>query len=260
MTQNAIELFILRARRVLNHSLLTSDRRLLQRLHDGEFKIQITKNTLTGETSQLLKATYPKEEQLESLAARLRPLILGSDEVHYEKVLTEIEFATNAELLNQYIEPISWWKDRWKAAYNKPAAASSSPSDIQAYRLITDAGTYNDVFLMDRWLYGDLVHADDLTQTVQGIDIEDRFRAAAHSISRIAIMTEATYYMILLLREAGLLSVNPTAFNEKVSVQQPDLEQRIRAYSAPVGTEMPTDTNTLGDSWTNFAEEFLPST
>jgi hypothetical protein len=67
-----VEGFVLRARRVVAHSLCTDDGELAN-LADGDW-YAIRKN---GEES--LQRLLPNEEVLESLAARVRPLILKKD-------------------------------------------------------------------------------------------------------------------------------------------------------------------------------------
>lgn len=257
LKRNAIELFILRARRVLTHSLFVNDRTLLQELHEGKYKITIVQNRRTGEETQHLSARYPTEEQLESLAARIRPIILEKEEVHYRNLLNELDKRVPEKDLSQYVEPTSWWRNAWEKCYNKTTASSNEPSSIQAYKIITENNSYSDSFLMDRWLYGDLVHADDLSKVTTGVPIKDRFHAAAHSIARIAIMVEATYYMLTVLNTAGLLPLEPTCLTEEVSVSEPGLNQRVRAYTAPLSSPLPNTTADLDETWKSVSEAFL---
>ena len=58
------------------------------KLHKGEVTIWATVNTKTGEESHRLQAEYPPEEALESLASRVRPLILSSEPTTTRRPLT----------------------------------------------------------------------------------------------------------------------------------------------------------------------------
>jgi len=70
--------FILRARRVEEHSL-ARDRAALDLLARMQFKVQVTPSRGTATWIQ----EFPPEEQVESAAARVRPLILNDDPTHW---------------------------------------------------------------------------------------------------------------------------------------------------------------------------------
>jgi hypothetical protein len=58
--------------------------------------------------SHRLQVEYPPEEALESLASRVRPLILNSEQIYYEKVLNALEELVAADKLNEEID-LAWW-------------------------------------------------------------------------------------------------------------------------------------------------------
>lgn len=79
MTAN-LETFVVRARRVVAHSL-ASDDKLINSLQSGETKFLIPSDG--GDATIIVEV--PPEEQMESLAARVRPVILESEDTYYAK-------------------------------------------------------------------------------------------------------------------------------------------------------------------------------
>ncbi|WP_433659803.1 hypothetical protein ACQPW1_45165 [Nocardia sp. CA-128927] len=212
----------------------------MQKLYMGEMKVGVVVNQSTGDASTTLSQEFPPEELMESLAARIRPLILGSERVHYDKVLKAIEALVPAEKLEELVEPISRWRDRWVQAVDRSVTA-----DAQAYMVITAQGTVTDRQLMYAWMYGDLVHADDTEQHVMGLSLADRYRAAAGVLARIGAVTEQTLVLVQALFDEGLLTLDSSVFDVPVSVPEPNLSVPVQAYSAPLATPVPTDMSAL---------------
>lgn len=80
-----LERFVLRARIVQDHSL-ARDIGVLRNLAREQVKVVITRNLKTGETSTELKPVdLLPAEQVESAAARVRPVFLKKDKVHYHR-------------------------------------------------------------------------------------------------------------------------------------------------------------------------------
>lgn len=81
--QDLLRRFVLRARIVQDHSL-AKDVRVLVQLAATTSKVVVTVNRSTGERSVELGAVkLIPTEQLESAAARVRPVFLKGDRVHY---------------------------------------------------------------------------------------------------------------------------------------------------------------------------------
>lgn len=259
MPRSRVELFVLRARRVLEHSLM-HDTEQLEKLRRGDIYVSITSNQSTGERSSRMTVDYyPDEETLESLAARLRPILLDKDDIHYAKVLREVEGLTEPEKVAEHVEPLHWWIEQWEGVYSKGSATASGLTAVQAYGLVTADGSYSDRFLMDRWLYGDLVHADDLSEKTVGTSLADRYRAAAHLIARVAEILERTYFMLVTLHENGLIDLNPDVFGEQVVVGDASIDVRAEVYEAPLGSTPPPGLEPFGPSWRNVADIYGPS-
>ncbi|WP_280256946.1 hypothetical protein [Nocardia abscessus] len=232
-----IEAFVLRARRVIGHSLMVEHRELMQHLHEGKVNITVTLNQKTGEATNMVRQAFPPEEIMESLAARIRPLILKSERVYFGKVLDAIESLVPDEELGKIVEPISWWRERWESMTDR-----SNTAEAQAFLIATAKGTVTDRQLMYAWLYSDLVHADDVEEATLGLSLAQRYRAAAGVLSRIAEVTERTLGLVEALVEAGLLKLDRAVFETPVVVAHPNLEEPSKVYTAS-GPDVPLPTD-----------------
>ena len=170
-------------------------------------------NRRTGEKATRMKVDYPAEEALESLAGRVRPLILRSETIHYDNVFNALEMVVGAERLNEEID-VEWWRTYWRQAVD----GNLGP---QAYSVTTDAGSVTDRKLMYAWLYGDVLHA------------------AAPVIARICDRVVYTHMMITELIEKGLLTVDPAVLSDDVVVTVTSIDRPATVYSAEVGTPIP---------------------
>lgn len=232
--QATVEAFLLRARRVLSHSLIREQAELMAKLNDGQIDMTITVNRKTGEKTYRLQIEYPPEEALESLASRIRPLILASDPIYYEKVLNALEELIGTDKLNEEID-LPWWHNYWREVID-------ANLDAQAYLVVTESGSTTDRKLMYAWLYGDVVHAKSPNApVVRDLSINQRYYAAAPGIARIGDRVIYTQIMIKALIDKGLLTVDPKVFTQDVVVTQTVVDQQVQAYTAEVGTPPPTN-------------------
>lgn len=216
----------------------------MEALYYGRVHLQVTANNRTGEQSYVLHADYPPEEALESLASRVRPLILNSEPIYYSTVFDALEEVIGANRLNEVID-VAWWRARWHDAIDGNATA-------QAYAVISDGGMVTDRTLMYAWLYGDVVHANTRkAPAVAALSIEDRFHAAAHGISRICERVLSTEMMLFHLAELGLITVAPAVLEQDVVVTNTALDRPVDARQAPLGTPLPDDLRDLDPTvWT----------
>ncbi|MGW6376249.1 hypothetical protein ACWFRB_09320 [Rhodococcus sp. NPDC055112] len=250
-----LEAFVLRARRILEHSLIRDHQSLMRDLYSGKLTLDITENRRTGEVTQVLRQTFPPEELIESFAARLRPLILPSERLHFQKVFDAIEALLPEQLLANLENPISWWRDQWASVVDR-----SPDADAQAFLVITDRGSITDGHLMYAWLYSDLVHADDAEGAALGLSIDERFRGAAGVLARIGSRLNDTYGLVKWLYEEGVLRLDPGVFERAVVVSSEIFEQEIKMHRAEVDTPIPTDLSELDPAvWTSGPEAFRPT-
>jgi hypothetical protein len=237
--QTVIEGFILRTRRVMAHSLIREQAALMTKLHKGQVTIWVTVNTKTGEESHRLQAEYPPEEALESLASRVRPLILSSEPIYYAKALDALEQLVGSETLNEEID-LAWWRDYWRAVIDANLEA-------QAYLVATPSGTVTDRKLMYSWLYGDVIHAKSpRSPAIRDLDINQRYYAAAPGIARICDRVIYTQIMLKDLIDNGLLTVAPEVLNEPVVVTQTTVDEAVTVRVSDVGVPIPDDLTTVG--------------
>ncbi|MBA4025197.1 MAG: hypothetical protein C0482_22825 [Gordonia sp.] len=236
--QSIVEGFILRARRIMEHSLIRDQAEMMEKLHAGEVKVAVTVNTKTGEETYRLQAEYPDEEILESLASRVRPLILSSEPIYYDKVLDALAEVVGAEKLGEQID-LEWWREFWREIID-------ANRNAQAYLLTTRNGSITDRKLMYAWLYGDVVHAaSPRSPIVRELSIDDRFQAAAHGVARICDRVIYTAMMLKTLIEDGLLKVSSDVLTDDVVVTTTTLDKEVRALTAPVDAPLPEDLSDL---------------
>jgi hypothetical protein len=100
--------FVRRARRVREHSLV-KDPALLNDTASGTMQVHATPNGVLS-----LVFVAPEEEQIESAAARVRPVILEKDRAFYSKALKAVRFLADPcsdELLGELAALRLAWKD-----------------------------------------------------------------------------------------------------------------------------------------------------
>lgn len=235
--QDIIEGFLLRTRRIMAHSLIREQADLMSRLHTGEIKIQVTLDTKTGEETYRKRVEYPSEEALESLASRVRPLILSGEPIYYAKALDALAELVGADILNDEID-LDWWHRYWNEAVDANLGA-------QAYWVATDSGKVTDRKLMYAWLYGDVIHAKaPRSPVIRDLDINQRYYAAAPGIARICDRVIYNYLMIRAMIDKGLLTVDPKVLSEDVVVTTTTVDEPVIVRVADVGVPVPEDATT----------------
>ena len=195
--------FVQRARRVVAHSLL-QDEGGLDALAAGAFFAEQKDGAVS------LKRILPNEEILESLAARVRPLTLQQDPVHYDKVLNALQSLLHSNGNTDYIEWCKSLKSEWhsvnvssgKATYfvSLTKADEDDPSVPQE---MTDAA------LALAWFYGDLVHADaDHIEAGNKFGIDLRFAAAAVRTAQLASLARDTLSFLRFLADENVIDLD----------------------------------------------------
>ena len=232
--QSIIEGFIIRARRVLGHSLIREQAELMAKLHTGQFSVIVTVDKKTGEETYRKRAEYPPEEALESLASRVRPLILSGEPIYYEKALNALEELVGADTLNDEID-----LDRWRGYWTEVVDGNL---DAQAFFVATADGKTTDRKLMYAWLYGDVIHAQSRrSPVIRNLSINQRYYAAAPGIARICDRVFATHAMLMDLIDKGLLTVDPEVLTDDVVVTVTSVDEPVKIYTAELGVPLPTD-------------------
>lgn len=240
-----LEAFILRARRVSKHSLL-QDLDNMTKLAQGGFDMRIAADG-TGEWA----INLPPEEQMESLAARVRPVLLQDEWVHHGKVLNAVAGLV-PDLPAAAKEHRKFLQSEWKKIDDQSV-------ELRAYSVqrLDEHGQESqavDTVLAWAWFYGDVVHASPARLARAGdIGVFERYQAACTLVARIVWLTIETYTLILGLHHAELLDIDPKLLEADVVVTEPNQVRKIVLRSAPLETEIPASLkDPLDPTWAPF--------
>lgn len=233
-TIETLEKFVVRARRVQVHSI-AKNREQLRKYARYETKIHLS---LTGEIR--VEEELPDEEQFESLAARLRPLLLAGESIYYIKVLNAIEAVLGDKRTPEEIAAFQELRGAWESTDIEGVT-------IQGYSLQTvrsdgkTAAKISDSQLAAGWLYIDLVHVDPRKAKAQATEhtLKDRFTAATRVLSRVAELTLQTLEYIGAPERQASFGFNESVWEVPVSVTPSEAPISAKVYFAEVGTAPP---------------------
>lgn len=224
--------FVLRARKLNEHSLLRDHQELMNQLASGTIQVRVQINMTTGEAQHKVQIELPIEEQFESFAARVRPFTMRKEPVYWEVVLDALESLLSAETLAEVVD-IQGLRDQWSNVLQGTQVT-------QAYYMVSQDGKMTDVALAELWLYSDFLHSQPIQSAAgKSFTLNQRYQAAAGVYARIGACVNNTYNVIGGLAEAGLLSLDPDVFTESV-LADTSIEMAGRVYSAELGTEPPS--------------------
>lgn len=237
-----VEAFVVRARRIETHSLCR-DRERLRALAKATFTLR------ADQSGTWMVWDLPPEEQVESAAARVRPLLLA--DVSVPNVLASIKsLSAGAEQHGRIKE--------WVADARKTWLSRARPSgDDGAYVVLVhdDATGRGDAIdnhaLALSWIYGDSVH-HDLTHRARGhpFGIEERYVAVVPLVA--FLMDEALTILesVRNMQDGGVLPPTPDAWAEEVALTSTHIQRPGRAFLSSSDTAGPTTvTEPLGPEW-----------
>jgi hypothetical protein len=230
--------FVLRARRIEAHSL-ARDPRSLSALSGFSLAGQLQ---LDG-TMEMRRA-LPDEEAFESLAARVRPVLVKSESVFQAKVLKAIQAAVDAsafevpaDLLGRLADLKREWSQFDLDGINvlRFAVQSSRTDGSDVTPQVSDTQ------LAAAWLYGDLVHVDTRGSKSDGLlfPIKERYSAAVTYFAHAAVLCLGTLDVVLALHKLGVVVLDADSVERAVVVGVDELVERGVAYVGPVGSPMP---------------------
>lgn len=224
-----LEAFVLRARRVEEHSL-AKDKDQLLKWAQRAFTLTM------GGPNPRMRLDLPPEEGIESLAARCRPLLLQGEALHHAKIIKALKFF--APTGSDFLEPLESVRNDWKRLDRNSTEDFGYESSIG--REIDDLGTSVSAReLAYSWLYGDLVHADALDQARIGQHTLDyRFEAGALLTCQAAAQTIITLNILRTMLNAELLTLNAECFETPVLARGSRDIKVLSAAVAPPGTPM----------------------
>lgn len=244
-----ISTFVLRARRIAAHSL-AADVEGLRKLAQGEFRIE-----WDGDETYLVKS-YPPEEQVESAAARVRPLLLQKESTYWSKVMNALGFFVRDNPHAR--EHLARLKEGWRRVSEADGDSGQMVQVIDA-ATGTETALTSDMKLAYAYIYGDVIHHDEQRlASVQGFDIQHRFEEAATLVGRIIAATLRTLQYVEELAKHGVIPLPPEAVTTTVVVTATESRHRVRMKVAPVGMQPPASmSETFGAGWTAFTPDLL---
>ncbi|MET9887639.1 hypothetical protein ABZZ20_31805 [Streptomyces sp. NPDC006430] len=243
--RQCLESFVVRARRVAEHSL-AEDWEKLVALIDPKIGVRFENGEIR------IRHELPAEEVVESAAARIRPILLATEDCFHMKALGYAcrELPRDAERVRAVRAE---WKTRVAPATPADAAyrvlvanmATGEEHDLDAHRLAL------------AWIYGDVVHHDtERRKEGDPFGLRDRFRAAVPLVAWTMVATiELLAYIEALWRD-GVLQLRPEVFDAQVALKSTVWEEPAQMFFAPVGTEPPSGaTTSLPDGWLPLGKE-----
>ncbi|MBS3180010.1 MULTISPECIES: hypothetical protein [unclassified Pseudoclavibacter] len=235
--------FTRRARRVWAHSLSQNVPQLVA-YSRAQMKMHIeVRDGVPVPTS--IDVETPPEEQLESLAARLRPFTLDQEDVLLTKVMKSLEYLGAGILSDEDSERSALRRKSYSEALKSESySVEHQDGDVLKPRV-------TNLQLAEAWLYGDVVHNSvDRHTDAMSYGIRERFEGASAHYSRIALFTLEVLMLVLKYRvELGISEESLTL--PVVMSEVPDKErQQIRFSIAEIGTPMPeAGMGPLGPEW-----------
>lgn len=239
----------MRARRVEAHSLV-QDWDQLTTHAEGAIHLKLDINGKASITRRLPN----DEERFESLAARLRPLTVVAEPVHYKKVLKALErLIADAVVPHSTRERLDQLRDAWMAS--ELQGTQTQGYAIQMIELDGSEATplVSDTQLAAGWMYSDLVHADPTGPKREALafPLRERYAAAVRHFSHLAELTVSTLRIIEHLRDTGTLTLEQTAWDEAVVVGASEFVEESEVYLSELDTQLPgpDERFELGEAW-----------
>jgi len=238
-----LEAFVLRGRRIGEHSLALDKHRVKAW---AEVTMQMTVSEGSGRV--VLRQSLPKQEATESLAARVRPLLLNRDPVEFSIVLKALKSLVSASGTEAFVQAAAVLSEQFKEWFPKD-------EKIAGYEIRTmaldgsDSRTTSDVALALSWIYGDVVHADNDGRVVgESHGIRERYRAAAPWVFRAVLLSGALLNLIKQAEDSGSFALSTEVWTTPVTVTDTDFIIDAEVHVAPVGTAAP-DGFEFSDEW-----------
>lgn len=228
--------FVPRARRVESHSLVV-DNEALDAFANGRLTLELTRQGAS------IVQKLPPEEQLESLAARVRPLLLQKEPTHNSRVTNALSYFARSD--DSLREPIHGLKSRWAALRPDSKSLLGYSAQVMA-SADAEVESMTDLQLAYAWLYGDVVHGDqDRLKQARAFGLDERFRAAILLIANAARYTVWTLNTLRNVRYRGLVNLDDALFLQPVVVTDTEYRREASAMIGQPGAQPPN----LGDEW-----------
>ena len=207
-SKEILEKFVLRARRIEAHSLVSS-----QKL----WRYLNPRITVKRSSSGMCNADFPfpDEEKFESLVARMRPLLVESESIYFSKVIKALDalVASNVETGQS---PVI--KDLWEQ-FKKLSSHLGEEGDLF---FSVDGEWLPASLLAQSWLYGDLVHADTRGKKSLGkkLPYEYRLFAGLSYFAKTVSLALAILGELRKIRDSGQLRLSESVWEEPVALDE----------------------------------------
>lgn len=207
-----LERFVLRARIVQDHSL-ARDYRELQDMAKTQFNIRFALDSVTCETNASMSPVdLIPTEQLESAAARVRPIFLKKDKVHYDTVLDAVSAVLKGSSgAGDFVPKVKELRSHFRKA--DPDYPSGQPKSSW------DGGALSNKQLSGAWLYGHLLHEDAVRRSYSGqMPLEEMYLSAMRTVCSEMLATVDTIHLIEQLQVKGWLGLSEKVFTDEATV------------------------------------------
>ncbi|MFJ7593530.1 hypothetical protein ACIQZO_40440 [Streptomyces sp. NPDC097617] len=224
-----LEAFVLRSRRVEEHSLAADWERLVA-LGAGSMTVTVT----GGQT--VVRQELPAEELVESAAARVRPLLLEEDPCSYLKALAAVGYfcLDLPEEKREFKAKRAEWRARTKPAVD------SGYTVMVANTVTGRTASLTAHDLAWAWIYGDVVHHDpERRREADPFGLAERFRAAVPLITWTMVAAIEPLNHVRALHHDGILALRPDVLDQEVVLHSTTWEHAAQALTAPPGTPAP---------------------
>jgi hypothetical protein len=219
--------FVLRARRILEHSL-GGDAEQIVRLQHPSWTFRI--DAVTG-SATVRPNTYPPEETVESLTARVRPLILQGEEVHHSNVMKAVTYFVAKhdppDIVREHIKGLA---KSWR--YFQEDTKSGSRYGVEIQHGDEQPERLSDKALGFAYIYGDTVHADKEKRAAgQAFGVNERFRAALPIVAGLTLHAAHTLRLVHDLTKSGVIpDLGEDVWKEDVVVKNTTHDRETRVW------------------------------
>lgn len=195
----------------------------------------------------------PPEEQLESAAARVRPLLLNEELVYHAKVMKAIKGRLPEDAPERMRNAYEEFRERWQSF-------DSRSREHRGYLVQVESGgddapptQLSDNVLGFAYIYGDTIHADQARLEETGaFGVEHRFMAAVPIVAGIMVLAIATLNLINDMVRSGYLELPEAIRQSPVTVDTTVFRYEAEVFQAPPGTEFPGLDDELGPEWERY--------
>ena len=235
-SQDIIERFIRRARRVEAHSLVKSGD--IERYSKPFFILQESEEG----TITLKWQTCENEEAVESLAGRLRALLLPSESIYLAKVFKAIKSLVpgdsfTEDQLEEFNSMMDWFKHRCEEKDNVRYGVQRLDEDGSEKTVVL-----SDVLIAESWIYMDTVHVDLKGDKAEGrkLDYFERYKAGVSFFCEFAGVVVRVLNLVRKLAKVDLLTLPENIWDELVTCA--DMVNKVslvdEVYILPEGTDV----------------------